>query len=76
MKKYRAFYYVEEQTKEGRKVTRPNESMVCEVRGKDLDEVTIIKRLSNNLKTWQSAGNKCGAFNNAKFFITGFEEVK
>ena len=50
--------------------------MYCEVRGKNLDTATIYKRLENNLKTWQSAGNKCGVFNKAKFIMLGYEEKK
>ena len=48
--------------------------ITCDVNGKDLNEETIIKRLTNNIKTWQSAYNKCEIYK-CKFIITGYEEV-
>lgn len=49
----------------------------CDVRGKDLDEQTILKRLTNNIKTWQSACNK-GYFRQDwfTFKVVSYEEVK
>lgn len=76
MKGYYVIYNIEENTKNGRRITKENQKMYCEVRGKNLDSATIYKRLENNLKTWQSAGNKCGAFNKAKFIMLGYEEKK
>lgn len=74
MRGYYVIYNIEEDTPKGRQITKENQKMYCEVRGKDLDSVTVAKRLENNLKTWQSAGNKCGAFNRAKFIMIGYEE--
>ena len=47
------------------------------VQGKDLDEQTIVKRLTNNMKTWQTACNR-GFFreNWTKFELESYEEVK
>ena len=52
-------------------------SIICDVRGKNLDEETILRRLTNNIKTWQTACNK-GLFkqNHYTFVVTGYEEVK
>lgn len=74
MKGYFVIFNIEEETSKGRQITKENKKLYCEVRGKNLDPKTIYKRLENNLKTWQSAGNKCGAFNKAKFIMTGYEE--
>lgn len=47
------------------------------VQGKDLDEETIVRRLTNNMKTWQTACNR-GFFreNWTKFELVSYEEVK
>lgn len=48
--------------------------ITCDVMGKNLDEATILKRLTNNVKTWQSAYNKY-EINKYKFEIVSYEEV-
>lgn len=50
------------------------DKVYCDVRGKNLDEETINKRLTNNIKTWQSAWNKC-EINKYKFEIIKYEEI-
>ena len=76
MKGYYDIYNIEENTKNGRRITKENQKIYCYFFVKILDSATIYKRLENNLKTWQSAGNKCGAFNKAKFIMLGYEEKK
>lgn len=51
-----------------------SDKVYCEVRGKNLDDETILKRLTNNIKTWQSAYNKY-SINKCKFVITKYDEI-
>lgn len=71
----RTFMVYVDEYQHGKKV-RDNH-ITCDVRGKDLDEATILKRLTNNIKTWQTACNK-GYFkeNHYTFVITSYEEIK
>ena len=48
--------------------------IICDVMGKNLDNETILKRLTNNVKTWQSAYNKYEIVK-YKFEIVNYEEV-
>lgn len=49
--------------------------MNCDVRGKDLDTMTLRKRLTNNIKTWQSAYNKDRLTGKAVFEVESFERI-
>ena len=50
--------------------------ILCDVQGKDLDEEIIVKRLTNNIKTWQSAYNKGRIQGKRIFEIDCYERVK
>lgn len=52
MKKYKAIF---NETYNGKVAQKEG---IFKVQGKDLTDEVIFKRLSNNLKTWQTAWNK------------------
>lgn len=51
-------------------------STCCDVRGKDLTEEEILRRLTNNIKTWQTACNKAyWKQDHFTFKVIGYKEV-
>ncbi len=71
MKRYRVYF---EMWQHGE--LKDEDSIICDTRGKDLDEATVLKRLTNNIKTWQSAYNKDRYRENYYTFkVIRYEEV-
>jgi hypothetical protein len=68
-------YIVEVNEKNSKGEIMRKSQIPCDVRGDCKDETTLLKRLTNNVKTWQSAWNK-GQPSNDKwvFEIVSYKE--